>query len=54
MQYILTWTMPSSHSGAELSTTDAMAEALLRATSENSAGFHLGSKQNFTVLSQLG
>lgn len=44
VQYILTWTMPSSHSGAEFSTTDAIAEALRRATSENSAGLHLGSK----------
>lgn len=43
MQYSLTWTMSSSHSGAGFSTTGAVAEALLRATSENSAGLHLGS-----------
>lgn len=43
VQHNLTWTMSSSHSGAEFFSPGAMAEALLRVTSENSAGFHLGS-----------
>lgn len=53
VQYNLTWTMTSSRSGAEFFSPGAMAEALLRVTSENSAGLHLGSKQSITVLSQL-
>lgn len=43
VQYNLTWTMLSSHSGAEFFSPGAMAEDLLRVTSEYSAGLHLGS-----------
>lgn len=53
-QYNLTWTMLQSHSGAELFSPGAMAKALLRVTSENSSGLHLGSLQSIAVLSQLG
>lgn len=39
VQYSLTWTISTSYSGAEFFSTGAM----LRVTSENSAGLHLGS-----------
>lgn len=39
VQYSLTWTISTSYSGAEFFSTGAM----LRVTSENNAGLHLGS-----------
>lgn len=38
-QYDLTWTMSSSHSGAEFFLTGAMAEALLSKTSETALAY---------------